>query len=132
MFQRPLLIRDLTIYQNLKLSNILFDGNNVDQKIKDILEKVGIASKINHYPSMLSAGEAQRATIAKAIVNSPSVIFADEPIANLDKDNKIVILDILKKLNKENNLTIVLATHDDIVLNYSERNMRLQAGKILT
>lgn len=130
VFQRPLLVKDLTVYQNLKLCNILFDGKNVDHKIKDILETVGILNKIDYYPGMLSAGEAQRATIAKAIINDPSIIFADEPIANLDKDNKIVILEILKKLHQEKSITILLATHDDIVLDYSSRNLRIESGKI--
>jgi putative ABC transport system ATP-binding protein len=130
VFQKPLLISDLTLIENLKLVAKTTDKTITIKNILEILEKTGLKGKENHYPRMLSAGENQRGALARAAIISPAVLFADEPTSNLDKENKLVIMDILKRLNTENHITVVMATHDELVLHYSKRSLCLINGTI--
>ena len=132
VFQSPLLIPELTLLENLILPNKLSDKNLNMEYIDDLLKKVNLSGKKNHYPRMLSTGEAQRGALARALINNPGVILADEPTANLDKDNKTLILDLLKLFSSEKNISIILASHDDMVLNYSKRFLKLEYGKMVS
>jgi ABC-type lipoprotein export system ATPase subunit len=132
MFQKPLLIGDLTLLENIKLASSTAKKKITNNDIEKLLDKVGLKSKKNYYPSMLSAGEAQRGALARAMVNQPSLIIADEPTSNLDKENKLIVLENLRQFNKENKTTIVLATHDELVLSYSKRYVKLIDGSILS
>lgn len=130
VFQKALLLTDLTVEENLILPLKNINKAIHHREINDLLAKVGLENKKNSYPRMLSAGEAQRAALAKAIITSPQIILADEPIANLDKENKVIILKLLKLFNHENKISMILASHDDLVLEYSKRSVKLTDGKI--
>lgn len=131
IFQSPLLINELTLEQNLILASKISKKKLDPDRLDHLLEKVGLADKKANYPKMLSTGEAQRGSLARAIINSPKIIFADEPTASLDKDNKLIVLDLLKSFHFENNISIILASHDELVLTYSNRSINLKEGKIV-
>ena len=130
IFQKALLITDLTLEQNIKFVSKLSNKDINQERIDLILNKIGLYNKRFNYPRMLSAGEAQRGALARAIINEPQIIIADEPTANLDKANKLKILDLFKSFNEENNVSIILASHDEIVLNYCSKCLHLEDGRI--
>ena len=104
---------------------------NIKTRVMEVLQKVGIYHKCNKYPDELSGGECQRVGIARAIVNKPSVIIADECTGNLDVENSKKIVDLLESINEEG-VTIVMATHDmEILKQYNKRIVAIDAGKII-
>lgn len=130
VFQTPLLINELTLEENINLVNKISNKRVNDIYINELIDKVGLKGKNNHYPGMLSTGEAQRGALARAIINTPQIIFADEPTANLDKDNKRIVLELLKSFNLDDKITIVLASHDDLILQYTNNYLKLRDGKV--
>lgn len=122
IFQDFKLLEDRNIHENLKfiLKSIGWKNNNeIDERIRDTLRKVGLEEKANKMPYELSGGEQQRASIARAIVNKPSLIIADEPTGNLDPKKSIEIVNLLKKINI-NGSSVIIATHDyDIIKSQS-------------
>lgn len=98
-------------------------------RAKEMLKYVGMEKRINHYPNELSGGEQQRIAIARALVNNPSIILADEPTGNLDKKNKEIILSLLKQISKEDKCVIVV-THDKETLKYADVILELKDGKL--
>ena len=96
----------------------------------DLLASVGLKDRMDHRPSELSGGEQQRVAIARALMNEPEIVLADEPTGNLDSNTEAGIIDLLKKLHKERNLTLLVATHDDIVAAEAQRVERLVDGRI--
>lgn len=130
IFQKPLLINDLTLEENIIIANKVSNKKINPEYLSDILEKVGLINKRKHYPNMLSMGEAQRGSLARAIINQPDIIFADEPTASLDKENKLLILDLLHEFNINKDITIVLASHDHIILDYKKSLLCLNNGII--
>jgi len=97
----------------------------------ETLKWVGLTEKVNSRPSQLSGGECQRVAIARAMVKRPKLVLADEPTANLDAVNSHNILQTMEKLNKELNTTFIFATHDEKVIGYLHRIIRLSDGKIV-
>ena len=122
IFQDFKLLEDRNIHENLKfiLKSIGWKNNNeIDERIRDTLMKVGLEEKANKMPYELSGGEQQRASIARAIINNPSLIIADEPTGNLDPKKSIEIVNLLKEINL-NGSSVVIATHDyDIIKSQS-------------
>ena len=100
------------------------------QKAVDILRTVGLEHRLKHRPRELSGGEMQRAAVARALITGPDVLLADEPTGNLDRDNGREIMDLLKRLNEEQNLTIVMVTHDLTIAAEADRVVRLVDGSI--
>ena len=96
----------------------------------ELLEKVGLADRLDHYPRQLSGGEQQRVAIARAFASRPSILFADEPTGNLDTANGEKIIDLLFDLNSEFGTTIVLVTHEGRLADRCSRTIKLTAGKI--
>ena len=132
IFQEFFLIPTLTALENVELP-LLFDKlpENRSRAIK-LLEKVGLAARINHLPKKLSGGEQQRVAIARALMTSPKILLADEPTGNLDSKNSKQIFNLLRELNKEENLTMVVVTHNMDLGKLADRIIFLQDGKIIT
>jgi putative ABC transport system ATP-binding protein len=112
IFQRPHLIKSLNIMENLKLAQSLAGLSTDIQRINEVLESLNIADKKKSYPSELSQGQLQRVSIARAVVNKPSLIMADEPTSSLDDGNTRSVLDLLVSQAEQNNSTLIIATHD--------------------
>lgn len=133
IFQDYRLIEEKTVYENIELALRVVGekSKNIRPKVMEALERVGIANKYKKYPHELSGGECQRVGIARAIVNKPSIIIADECTGNLDVENSRKIVDLLEDINEEG-VTIVMATHDtEILKQYNKRIIAIDAGKII-
>jgi len=130
VFQEFLLIPTLTALENVELP-LSFARRPADpRKAKQLLEKVGLGHRINHLPKELSGGERQRVAIARALITSPRLLFADEPTGNLDSKNSREIFQLFSKLNAEDGVTIVVATHNAELGSAATRIVRLKDGKI--
>jgi lipoprotein-releasing system ATP-binding protein len=99
-------------------------------RAKELLEMVGLGHRLKHKPRELSGGEMQRAAIARALISRPKVLLADEPTGNLDRRTGQEILDVLRTLNRQENLTIVMVTHDDSIARQADRTVRLVEGRV--
>ncbi|ACT12436.1 ABC transporter ATP-binding protein [Pectobacterium aroidearum] len=127
VFQQFHLIPFLTALENVMLAQHYHSV--VDEAAAQrVLDQVGLAHRVNHLPSQLSGGEQQRVCIARALVNEPPVIFADEPTGNLDEENEQRVLDLLKDLHRQGR-TIVMVTHNPELGRFADRIIRLQHGK---
>ncbi|POD94474.1 ABC transporter ATP-binding protein [Pectobacterium odoriferum] len=127
VFQQFHLIPFLTALENVMLAQHYHSV--VDEvAAQRVLEQVGLAHRVDHLPSQLSGGEQQRVCIARALVNEPPVIFADEPTGNLDEENERQVLDLLKDLHRQGR-TIVMVTHNPELGRFADRIIRLQHGK---
>ncbi|MCH5051561.1 ABC transporter ATP-binding protein [Pectobacterium aquaticum] len=127
VFQQFHLIPFLTALENVMLAQHYHSV--VDEAAAQrVLEQVGLAHRVDHLPSQLSGGEQQRVCIARALVNEPPVIFADEPTGNLDEENEQRVLDLLKDLHRQGR-TIVMVTHNPELGRFADRIIRLQHGK---
>lgn len=125
------LIDDYTIYQNVKipLDYAKVSGRTKTQKIEEVLKLVGILDKKDKLPCELSGGQNQRAAIARALVNSPDIILADEPTGSLDKDTGTLIMEIFKKLNEEGK-TVIIITHDERIAHMCHRIIHIEDGAV--
>lgn len=130
VFQSFHLINALSVLDNVKLP-LLYRSMSEGERTrmaKEVLERVGLAHRINHKPSQLSGGQCQRVAIARAIVGNPSIILADEPTGNLDSKMGAEIMELLHSLNKEDGRTIVMVTHNEEQANQTSRIMRFFDG----
>jgi len=131
IFQRFHLIQSLNVIDNVELS-LMYRKMSASERRKQAiqtLEKVGLLHRAKHFPSELSGGQCQRVAIARAIVGKPSIILADEPTGNLDSKMGEEIMQILHNLNKENNTTIVMVTHDEKLAKQTDRIVRFFDGR---
>lgn len=133
IFQDFRILREKTVYENVEIAMraVGASSKKIKPRVMEVLTKVKIEDKYNKYPDELSGGELQRVAIARAIVNKPSIIIADECTGNLDRENSIGILNILKEINKEG-VTVIMATHDnEIIKLFPKRVIQLENGKIV-
>ena len=129
IFQQFHLIPYLTALENVMVAQY-YHSIPDEQEALDALEIVGLKERAHHLPSQLSGGEQQRVCIARALINSPEIILADEPTGNLDETNENIVINILKKLHTEGT-TIIVVTHDAEVGEAAERKIILDYGKIV-
>jgi len=130
IFQQSHLIPYLTAVENVMLAQ--YFHSMVDQnEAAEALTRVGLENRMTHRPSQLSGGEQQRICIARALINSPSILLADEPTGNLDRENTKMILELLKRLHEEDHFTIILVTHDPFVSMWGERILKMEDGRIV-
>ena len=130
VFQNFQLLQTLTAYENVMVPLELRGDKDVGKKAKDILGRVGLGDRIQHYPSQLSGGEQQRVALARAFVSSPKILFADEPTGNLDEENATQIVDLLFNLNKEEKTTLILVTHNLELAGKTETILKMKGGRL--
>ncbi|WP_126428397.1 ABC transporter ATP-binding protein [Brevibacillus marinus] len=133
VFQSFNLLPNLTALENVELP-LVFAGEKKRirrQRAEQMLELVGLADRIHHKPNELSGGQQQRVSIARALVNKPSIVLADEPTGNLDSVTELEILQLMRSLNREHGTTFVIVTHDDQVAQQSDRIIFLKDGRII-
>jgi putative ABC transport system ATP-binding protein len=131
IFQEFALLGELTAHENVYLPGMMLGGPTHDHRKRaaELLEMVGLGGRLRHKPKELSGGEQQRVAIARALINSPRVLFADEPCANLDSISSEVIMETLLKLNKDLGITILFVSHDPDDKKYAKRLIFLKDGK---
>jgi len=132
VFQFFNLLNDLNVIDNISLP-LLIRGEskkNIRYKVDKIINDIGLSNRANYNTNLLSGGEAQRVAIARALISNPSIILADEPTGNLDKKNTDNIIDMLIRLCKENNSTLIMVTHDTNLLPYFDNVYTMDSGKI--
>ena len=128
VFQSYNLIPSLSAYDNVMCA--MYFGRRIpkeerDQRCRDLLDRVGLSKRSNHLPSELSGGEQQRVSVARAIANRPRILLADEPTANLDAANRAAIMDLLFSLREQDQLTILMSSHDDDLAGKADRIVHL-------
>ena len=134
VFQSFNLISDLTVFENVMLPLTYQAGKSkkvIEAKVNEVLAKVEMSHRKNHYPSQLSGGQQQRVAVARALINSPSILLADEPSGNLDSKNADELHQLFLKLNKEQGQTIVVITHNDVLADLADRKLEMKDGKII-
>jgi len=127
IFQRFNLMSQLTVLENIMLPMIKEDT----KKAIDLLNKMGLGSKSNKYPGQLSGGEQQRVAIARALINDPSIILADEPTGELDTKNADSIMQVLKDLNQNDGVSIVVVTHNQASADFADEILRMSDGNFV-
>lgn len=128
VFQQFHLIPHLTALENVMVAQYYHSLTDEQEALK-ALERVGLAHRANHLPSQLSGGEQQRVCIARALINYPALILADEPTGNLDEDNEKLVIELFQELHREGH-TIVMVTHDNEVGELAQRRVRLEHGRL--
>lgn len=131
VFQSFMLVQSLTAIENVMLPAELAGHKDAKQQAMDLLTKVGLEHRLDHYPSQLSGGEQQRVAIARAFVGSPKILFADEPSANLDTKNGQLIESLLFELNQEQGTTLLLVTHDEHLAERCNRILHIDGGNLI-
>lgn len=125
------LIPILNVEENISLP-VLLDGKEVEkEKLKEIINILGLEKRIKHLPNQLSGGQQQRVSIGRSLINNPAIILADEPTGNLDSKNSKEILDLLKYSNKKYNQTVIMITHDNDLALEADRIITIEDGKII-
>jgi putative ABC transport system ATP-binding protein len=132
VFQSYQLIPTLTAEENILLPAELSGRGQLRARARELLERVGLLARAHHYPVQLSGGEQQRVALARAFITRPPLLLADEPTGNLDSANGQHVLDLLVELNREQQTTLVLVTHDRRLAEYADRILTLSDGKVLS
>ncbi|WP_346888185.1 ABC transporter ATP-binding protein [Clostridium sp. UBA1056] len=130
IFQTYNLLPQLSALENVEMP-LIFSGisnNERRTRAKEMLERVGLADRMEHKPAELSGGQQQRVSIARALINNPKVILADEPTGNLDSKTSIEILNLLKELNQTYNMTFLVVTHSQVVYKYADKIVKMEDG----
>ncbi len=130
VFQSFHLIPSLTAYENILIPMEILGLSDVGTRANRLLEQVDLTNRGHHYPAELSGGEQQRVAIARAFANSPKILLADEPTGNLDSKNGQHIFDLMKDLHRQNNVTLVLVTHDATLASQAQRQIVLTDGRV--
>ena len=138
IFQFYHLLPELTALENVMMPHLIRHGIwsygkervRIRREARDLLERVGLGHRLSHRPAELSGGEMQRAAIARALAGRPAILLADEPTGNLDAGSGQGVLELLRDLNRERELTMMLVTHDQQIAQHADRVVRLAEGRI--
>ncbi len=135
VFQTFQLLPTLTAIENIEVPLELAPAEShteasFEQRARELLDRVGLADRADHYPVQLSGGEQQRVSLARAFAHRPTVLFADEPTGNLDRETGARVIELLRELNAEARTTLVLVTHDLELAALADRLIRLEAGRL--
>ena len=133
MFQGYFLLPELTALENVQLPALIggYRGKDVRRRAAEILDRVGLAERMQHLPSELSGGEQQRVAIGRALMNDPTLLFADEPTGNLDSRTGGLIVELLLSLVRESQRTLVVVTHDARLAERGDRRLEIRDGQIV-
>ncbi len=133
VFQFHQLLPEFTAFENVILPGMIGKRNikTVKNRAHELFEYLGLTDRETHKPNALSGGEQQRVAVARALINQPSVIFADEPTGNLDSNNTTELFDLLLKLKQEFNQTVVLVTHNEALAQKSDRMLKMKDGLVV-
>ena len=129
IFQNYFLLPEFTALENVMMPAIIGKKRS-SEKAENLLEQVGLADRMNHLPSELSGGEQQRVAIARSLVNSPGILYADEPTGNLDSKTGEGIVDLLLGIVEEEKKTLIVVTHDRHLADRGDRTLRLKDGEL--
>ncbi len=132
VFQSFHLIPSLTAYENILIPMEILGLRDARERASKLLDDVDLTNRGHHYPPELSGGEQQRVAIARAFANSPKFLLADEPTGNLDSKNGEHIFDLMTELHRQNNVTLVLVTHDHALASKAQRQIVLRDGSVLS
>ena len=130
VFQNFQLLTNLTTLENVMIPLELRGERGAEKRAKDLLDRVGLNERLDHFPVQLSGGEQQRVALARAFINQPKILFADEPTGNLDGDTSQRVIDLIFSMNEELGTALVLVTHDLDLAEKTERVIRLHSGKV--
>jgi putative ABC transport system ATP-binding protein len=132
IFQDYALVPDLTALENVVLPALELGGGERQgiARATDLLRRVGLAARVDHLPAELSGGEQQRIAIARALINSPALLLADEPTANLDSQASTMVLDLFAAINRELGQTVLMVSHEEAHRRYFGREIRLHDGRV--
>ena len=134
VFQSFNLLARTTAMENVELPLLYSTGVTARQrrdKAKELLQLVGLGERMDHHPSQLSGGQQQRVAVARALVNEPRILMADEPTGNLDSKTSAEVITLFRKLNDENGITLILVTHAPEIARNAKRTIRLRDGKVI-
>ena len=131
VFQNFQLIATLTAIENVTVPMELRGDRGAGRAGRELLDRVGLANRHDHYPAQLSGGEQQRVALARAFINRPKILFADEPTGNLDAETSKSVIEIMMELNRSAGTVLVLVTHDSDVAAVTERTIRLRNGEMI-
>jgi putative ABC transport system ATP-binding protein len=132
VFQNVQLMSTLTALENVMVPAELRGDTGVSKRAAELLGRVGLGDRLDHFPVQLSGGEQQRVALARAFINQPKLLFADEPTGNLDVETAAIIVDLVFALNREAGTTLVLVTHDPELATRTEQVIRLRGGRVVS
>lgn len=136
VFQFYHLLPELTALDNVVLPAMIKanvrNPRSFETKGLDLLDRVGLSERASHKPNQLSGGEQQRVAIARALINDPKIVFCDEPTGNLDSESGAEIVELLMTLNKKNEQTLIIVTHDEDIAKLAERIVHIRDGRLIT
>ena len=132
VFQFHHLLPEFTATENVMLPGMMHgrDIVSAERKALNMLEEIGLSNRLDHKPSELSGGEQQRVAVARALINNPRLVLADEPTGNLDKQNSETLYELILDLNKKFNQTFIIVTHNDLMTKHAHRVIELDDGKV--
>lgn len=131
IFQSYNLVPELTVRENILLPRAIAMEEQEDDRMAEIVERLGLSDRLEHLPWQLSGGQQQRTAIARALVNQPELLLCDEPTGNLDSRSGENVMELLKMLNSEYKITIIMITHDPLLARQTTRTIRISDGRIV-
>lgn len=131
IFQSYNLVPELTVRENILLPRAIAMEEQEDDRMAEIVERLGLSDRLEHLPWQLSGGQQQRTAIARALVNQPEILLCDEPTGNLDSRSGENVMELLKMLNSEYKITIIMITHDPLLAGQTTRTIRISDGRIV-